>query len=312
MNVLFIDSVHPLLRERLQNSNFTCDDGTGLSRIEVLTKIKNYQGVVLRSKFIVDAEFLNAAKNLKFIARSGSGLENIDTAYAEKCGVTVFNSPEGNCTAVAEHAMGLLLMLLNKLRTAHDEVARGLWRREENRGLELEGKTVGIIGLGHTGSAVAKRLQAFGCKVLAYDKYLATADSQIAELVELNTIHEKADIVSFHVPLTDETKYMFNAGFIEKMRKPLYVLNTARGKVLNTADLVEGLKSEKILGAGLDVLEYENHNFEQPEKRPEPLKYLSSCDNVVLTPHVAGWTVESYQKLSSYLADKILNRFKPV
>ncbi len=306
MQVLFIDTVHPLLREELEKKQYRCDDGTRLSRSAVLTKIKNYKGVVLRSKFIVDAEFLDAAENLTFIARSGSGLENVDVEYAQKRGVKVFNSPEGNCTAVAEHAIGLLMMLLNKLRTAHDEVARGIWRREENRGLELENRTVGIIGYGHTGAALAKRLTPFGCKIVAYDPFIDAASFDLAQDVDLETLCREADVVSFHVPLTDETQYMCNAAFIEKMQKPFFVLNTSRGKVLRTADLVDGLKSGKVLGAGLDVLEYENHNFEHPEERPEPLKYLSSCDRVVLTPHVAGWTVESYEKLSQILAKKIL------
>lgn len=306
MKVLFIDVVHPLLREELEKNHYRCDDGTGLSRSAVLTEIKNYHGVVLRSKFIVDTEFLKAAENLKFIARSGSGLENIDVDYAQKRGVKVFNSPEGNCTAVAEHAIGLLLMLLNKLRTAHDEVARGVWKREENRGLELENRTVGIIGYGHTGAAVAKRLEAFGCTTLAFDPYVDAKSFTHARSVKLATIFRKADVVSFHVPLTEETRYMFDAAFINNMKKPFFVLNTSRGKVVNTEDLVNGLKSGKVLGAGLDVLEYENHNFEQPEERPEPLKYLSTCNQVVLTPHVAGWTVESYEKLSRFLAEKIL------
>lgn len=309
MNVLFIDTVHHALRNHLEKHNFTCVDGTDLTRSEVLTKIKNYQGIVLRSKFIVDAEFLNAAQKLRFIARSGSGLENIDVQTAERKGVVVFNSPEGNCTAVAEHAMGMLLMLLNKLRTAHDEVARGIWRREENRGLELEGKTVGIIGCGHTGSAFAKRLQAFNCKVLAYDKYGKEIPKDIAQQTDMDTIYNHADVVSFHVPLTTETQYVFDRAFIDNMKKSFFVLNTSRGKVLNTADLVDGLKSKKVRGAALDVLEYENHNFQQTSTAPEPLKYLQSCDNVVLTPHVAGWTVESYEKLSMYLAQKITQTF---
>lgn len=311
MKVLFIDSVHPILEEQLTQHGYICTNGTTWSREEVLNQVKTYQGVVIRSKFKIDAEFFNHATSLQFIARSGAGLENILLTEADKRNVLVFNSPEGNRDAVGEQATGMLLNLFNHINRADQEVRKGIWRREENRGIELKGKTIGIIGYGNMGSAFAQRLQGFECRVIAYDKYKSTFQNKFAESVSLQHLMRYSDVVSLHVPLTSETEFLVNNGFINSMDKPFYLVNTARGKVVNTAHLVNGLKSGKILGAALDVLEYETSSFEtiSTNKLPEAFQYLTAADNVVLSPHVAGWTDESYVKLSSYLANKIIAHF---
>ena len=311
MRVLFIDTVHPILEERLTEKGFNCVDGTKWNRSDILSKISSYQGVVIRSKFTIDEAFLDAATDLKFIARSGSGLENIDLVKAEERGVRVFNSPEGNQDAVGEQAVGMLIALMNNLMRADSEVRNGLWRREANRGHEIKGKTVGVIGYGHMGSAFAQRLKGFGCRVVAYDKYKTNYGDEFAEEVSLQHLMRYSDIVSFHLPYNEETSFYFNNGFIKSMDKPFYLLNTSRGKVVRTDHLVEGLKSGKVIGAALDVLEYEPASFENIDftKLPDSFTYLKESDRVVLSPHVAGWTVESYIKLSTFLADKILAEF---
>ncbi len=311
MRVLFIDTVHPILEERLTEKGFDCVDGTKWNRPDIMSKISSYQGVVIRSKFTIDDAFLDAATDLKFIARSGSGLENIDLIKAEEKGIRVFNSPEGNQDAVGEQAVGMLIALMNNLMRSDAEVRNGLWRREANRGHEIKGKTVGIIGYGHMGSAFAQRLKGFGCRVVAYDKYKTNFSDEYAEEVSLQHLMRYSDIVSFHLPYNDETSYYFNNGFIKSMDKPFYLLNTSRGKVVRTDHLVEGLKSGKVIGAALDVLEYEPASFENIDftKLPDSFTYLKESDRVVLSPHIAGWTVESYIKLSTFLADKILAEF---
>jgi D-3-phosphoglycerate dehydrogenase len=251
------------------------------------------------------------AKNLKFIARSGSGLENIDVDFAKSMGVQVFNSPEGNRDAVGEHAVGMLLALFQNLIQGNTEVSNGIWYREGNRGYELKGKTVGIIGYGQMGSAFAERLLGFGCTVLAYDKYKTGFGGENVKEVSLNDIYANADIVSFHVPYTEETHYYFNQEFISQMAKPFYVINTSRGKVLNTADLVAAIKNESVLGACLDVLEFENASFSNDlNEAPESFRYLCNSPQVILSPHVAGWTFESYEKLSQVLLYKVLTADK--
>ncbi len=311
MKVLFIDSVHPILEEQLTQYGYVCTNGTTWSRDEILNQVGIYQGVVIRSKFRIDAEFFNHATSLRFIARSGAGLENIQLDEAEKRNIIVFNSPEGNRDAVGEQATGMLLSLFNHLNRADQEVRKGVWKREENRGVELKGKTVGIIGYGNMGSAFAQRLQGFECRVIAYDKYKSTFQNNYAESVSLQHLMRYSDVISFHVPLTSETEFLVNNGFINSMDKPFYLINTARGKVVNTAHLVNGLKSGKILGAALDVLEYETSSFETilANELPEAFQYLVQSENVILSPHVAGWTVESYVKLSTFLAEKIIAQF---
>ena len=308
MRVLFIDSVHPILWERLSSNNFECVDGTSWSREQVLHQISGYQGVVIRSRFTIDKTFLDAASALQFIARSGAGLENINLDYAKEKGVEVFNSPEGNRDAVAEHALGMILSLFNHLKRADLEVRQGIWLREENRGLELKGKTVGIIGYGVMGTAFAQRLAGFGCKVIAHDKYKTGFGNELVEEVSLEALQEQADVVSLHLPQSAETMHYINEAFINAMHKPFYLINTARGKNISLEALINGLESGKALGACLDVLEVEKKSFEKlssSDLSPAFQKLIAS-DKVLLSPHVAGWTEESYVKLSTFLADKIL------
>lgn len=314
MRVLFLDTVHDHLASHLSRMDYRCDDGTKLSRKEVLECISNYEGVVIRSRIKLDKELLDAAKNLRFIARSGAGMENIDVDHAKMLGIQCFNAPEGNRDAVAEHAVGMLLTLFNKINTADREVRKGLWLREENRGVELLGRTVGIIGYGNTGMAFAKRLAGFGVLMYAYDKFKKGFSDDLVIETNMESILQEADVVSLHVPLTDETHHMINDAFFQKLNYPVYLINTSRGAVVDTDALVRAIESGKVLGACLDVLEYEKFNFEQIENEqiPAALQYLIDSPKVILTPHVAGWTQESNAKLAHVLADKIQQAFSPV
>ncbi len=307
MKVLFVDRVHPILEERLLANGFECEHNYVSPYSEIVESMADYAGLVIRSRIPVDATLIRAAKNLKFIARSGAGLENIDLTAAKNAGISVVNSPEGNRDAVGEHAVGMLLMLLNRLHLADAEVRQGIWNREGRRGRELCSLTVGIIGFGHMGSAFAEKLQGFGCKVLAYDKYKKGFGGQGVSECSPEKIYNEADVVSLHLPLSEETNYYVDTTFIEAMAKPFYLINTARGKHVNTAALQSGLESGKVLGACLDVIEYEKKSFEHLDFNalPEPFGYLSRSEKVVLSPHVAGWTIESYEKLSRFLAEKI-------
>ena len=306
--VIFIDSVHPILEQRLTQAGFICERHFKTT-FEELTKIlPNAYGLVLRSRFTIDAAFLAHCPQLKFIARSGSGLENIDKQSCEFKQIRLYNSPEGNRNAVAEHALGMLLSLLNKLNKADKEVRSGIWSREQNRGEELDGKTVGIIGYGNNGAAFAKKLRGFDVKVLAFDKYKSGFGDHFVQECTLEAIQQQADILSFHIPQNKETKYLFNQEFLQQMQKPFYLLNLSRGKIVDTEALIRGLQLGRIKGAGLDVLEYEQKSFEAffDREMPPAFQALIQQENVVLTPHVGGWTTESYVKLSSVLADKIL------
>lgn len=311
MRILFIDSIHPILEERLTALNCVLDFDYQSSKKKIEEKINQYQGLIIRSRFPIDKQFLDLAANLKFIARSGAGLENIDVAYAEQKGITVFNSPEGNMDAVGEQAIGMLLMLFNQLKKGDAEVRNGVWDREGNRGLEIAGKTVGIIGYGNMGKAFAKKLSGFDCKVIAYDKYKTDFTDNFVQGVDLQTLQQESDVISIHLPLTEETKYYINDSFIAACQKPFYLINTARGNHIQTSALVNGLKTKKVLGACLDVLEYEAKSFEtiNSTQLPDDFNYLCGSDKVILSPHVAGWTKESYIKLSSFLADKIENTY---
>lgn len=306
--VIFIDSVHPILEQRLTQAGFICQRHFKTT-FEELTKIlPNAYGLVLRSRFTIDAAFLAHCPQLKFIARSGSGLENIDKQTCEFKQIRLYNSPEGNRNAVAEHALGMLLSLLNKLNKADKEVRSGIWSREQNRGEELDGKTVGIIGYGNNGAAFAKKLRGFDVKVLAFDKYKTGFGDHFVQECTLEAIQQQADILSFHIPQNKETKYLFNQDFLQQMQKPFYLLNLSRGKIVETEVLIRGLQLGRIKGAGLDVLEYEQKSFEAffDREMPPAFQALIKQENVVLTPHVGGWTTESYVNLSSVLADKIL------
>ncbi len=305
--ILFIDSNHSALHEALEAAGFTCDLQYTWDRKKILQELPAYEGIVIRSRIKIDRELIDHATNLKFIARAGAGMENIDTVYAESKGIRCLNSPEGNRDAVGEHTLGMLLALLNNITKADRELKQGLWRREENRGTEIGGKTIGIIGYGNMGSAFAQRLAGFGATVLAYDKYKKNFSDSWAQEVSLEELFEKADVISLHVPLTDGTRYMVNSSFLQKFKKNVYVINTARGKVVKTDDLVEQLKKGKVLGACLDVLEYESASFENlnPEEMPEPLRYIIHSDRVVITPHIAGWSYESHKKIAEALVRKI-------
>ncbi len=309
--ILFLDTVHPLLEEKLIDIGYFCEHDTFSSKEEIELKIDNYFGIVIRSRITIDQTFLEKARTLKFIARSGAGLENIDVAFAKKKGVKVFSSPEGNMDAVGEHALGMLLMLFNQLKKGDAEVRKGVWDREGNRGVEISGKTIGIIGYGNMGSAFAKKLMGFDCRVIAFDKYKKNFQDNFVEEVDLATIFKTTDILSIHLPQSEETNYYVCDAFISKFKKPIYLINTARGSNVCLSDLVIALKTDKILGACLDVLEYETKSFEtiNSKELPEDFSYLKQSNTVILSPHVAGWSQESYTKLSSYLADKIVAAF---
>lgn len=310
MKILHLDSNHPLLIQQLDDLGFINDEDYTSSKEEIEAKLNSYQGIIIRSRFTIDQQFLDAATNLKFIGRVGAGLENINCDYAEKKGVELIAAPEGNRNAVGEHALGVLLSLMNKLNKADREVRQGKWLREDNRGVELDGKTVGLIGYGNMGKAFAKKLRGFDVTVLCYDIKPDVGDENCTQ-VSLKELQAKADIVSLHTPQTPLTLNMVNSEFIKQFSKPFWFLNTARGKSVVTKDLVDALKTGKILGAGLDVLEYEKTSFENlfSLELPEDFQYLIQAENVLLTPHVAGWTVESKEKLAQTIVDKIKTKF---
>jgi D-3-phosphoglycerate dehydrogenase / 2-oxoglutarate reductase len=309
--VIFINIPHPILQQELEANGYTCVLEPTKSREEIEQNIGEYFGLIINSRFTIDKPFIDKATGLRFIGRVGSGMESIDMEYACARGIRCFNSPEGNRDAVGEHALCLLLTLFNHVNRADRQVRQGKWERETNRGMEIKGKTVGIIGYGNTGSAFAKRLKGFDASVIAYDKYKSGFSDEYVHESTLEVLFAHADVLSFHVPLTDETRYLFSDDFIGRFRKPFWLVNTARGKVVHTAALVRGLESKKVLGAALDVLEYEDISFENMDTPdyPEPLRYLIGAENVILTPHIAGWTEESKYKLAKVLADKILAEF---
>jgi D-3-phosphoglycerate dehydrogenase len=311
MNVLFIDSTRPILKERLEQAGFDCDYQPNMPEKEILERIGFYDGIIIRSRITLNKAILDKAKRLKFIGRVGAGMENIDVEYANLKGIKCYNSPEGNRDAVGEHALGMLLALFNNLCIANQEVKNGIWNREENRGLEIKGKTIGIIGYGNMGSAFAQRLRGFEAKVIAYDKYKAGFGNKYVSEVRIEDIYRETDILSLHLPLTDETQFMINDDFIDKFKKPIYLINTARGKVLKTSDLVKQLKKGKVLGAALDVLEYEQNSFENihQSNTGKDFQLLTESNKVILSPHVAGWTQESNIKLATFLTDKIIADF---
>nr|WP_298922860.1 2-hydroxyacid dehydrogenase [uncultured Allomuricauda sp.] len=309
MKVLHLDTNHPLLLEQFTQLGFENHEDYTSSKEEVEKKIHLYDGVIIRSRFTLNQQFLDKATNLKFIGRLGAGLENIDIEYAKQKNVFLASAPEGNRNAVGEHTLGMLLSLMNKMTKANREVKKGKWDREGNRGVELDGKTVGIIGYGNMGKAFAQKLKGFDVEIICYDIIGGVGDDN-ARQVGIMEFQQRSDIVSLHVPETELTTGMVNKEFINAFHKPFWFLNTARGKCAVTKDLVNGLKSEKILGAGLDVLEYEKKSFENMfVQKPKAFKFLRKAKNVLLTPHVAGWTVESKEKLAQTVVDKIKGRF---
>ncbi|MRI00756.1 hydroxyacid dehydrogenase [Kriegella sp. EG-1] len=311
MKVLHVDVNHPLIIEQFNTLGFENFEDYASSKLEIEQKIHEYDGLIIRSRFTIDKTFLDKAVNLKFIGRLGAGLENIDTKYAASLGIFLAAAPEGNRNAVSEHALGMLLSLFNKLNKADKEVREGKWDREGNRGIELDGKTVGIIGYGNMGKAFAKKLRGFDIEVICYDIKGGVEDEN-ARQVGIMELQQKTDVLSLHIPQTELTIGLINSEFIEKFHKPIWLLNTARGKSVVSNDLVAALKSGKVLGAGLDVLEYEKASFENMfsnQKLPNAFQYLINAENVILSPHVAGWTVESLEKLAQTIVDKIKEEF---
>jgi D-3-phosphoglycerate dehydrogenase / 2-oxoglutarate reductase len=312
MKIIFLDTVHPILEERLVAANHECIQVIDSDFESTKNLISNADGIVIRSRFPMDAKLLDFAPNLKFIARSGAGMENIDLDYCTKRNIQLFNAPEGNRNAVGEHALGMLLALMNHLVTADAEVRSGKWDREGNRGIELDGKTVGIIGYGNNGEAFAKKLRGFDVQILAYDKYKSNFGNEFVIESTLEELYANADVISFHIPQNEETLFWANDTFFESIQKPFFLLNLSRGKIVETKALLEAIENGKVLGAGLDVLEFEKASFENffDGNMPEVFQQLLASKKVILSPHVGGWTNESYFKLSDVLADKILQHFQ--
>lgn len=308
MRILLLDKNHPLITEQLLAKNCILEEDFISTYDEVCSKIENYDGVIIRSRIPLDKNFLEKAKNLKFIARVGAGMENIDIPVAEQLGIQLINSPEGNKDSVAEHVVGMLLILMNRLFIASQEVKNGIWLREENRGDELLGKTVGLIGYGNMGKATAKRLSGFGCHVIFHDILPGLSD-EYATQVSLEELKERAEILSLHIPLTSETDYLIDSAFIAEMKNEFYFVNTARGKNIETKSLVDAIESGKVKGACLDVLEYEKASFENIESENETLQYLLNSEKTIVTPHIAGWTYQSKEKLAQVIVDKIITSF---
>jgi D-3-phosphoglycerate dehydrogenase len=310
MKILLLDQNHPLITDQLLAKGFILEEDFTSSYDEVLKKIDHYGGIIIRSRIPLDKNFLENAKNLKFIARVGAGMENIDLKAAKDLGIELINSPEGNRDSVAEHVVGMLLILMNRLFIASNEVKNGIWKREENRGDELLGKTFGIIGYGNMGKATAKRLSGFGVKVIFHD-ILPDLEDEFATQVSLETLQKEADILSLHIPLDESTKYLVDESFISKMNKNFYFVNTARGKNVKTSALVNAIKNGRVLGAALDVLEYEKSSFENLDSSSEndDLQFLLSSEKVIVTPHIAGWTHQSKEKLAQFIVDKIITKF---
>ena len=305
MKILITDEVDPLLTKLLSRYNLDYEFNLKDSTEEVLKIINQFEGLIVRNRLKINAEFLNKSKNLKFIGRYGSGMECIDLEVANKLNVKCFNSGEGNANSVGEHCVGILLSLFHNIYNGANEVRRNMWQRESNRGIELENKTIGIIGYGNTGQAFAKKLQGFNCQILSYDKYKQGFGDKYVTESNMESIYDNCDIISLHVPLNHETQHLINAEFINKMKKPFYLLNTSRGSVISNKDLVKGLDKKQILGAALDVIENESFKFNSihPDSN---FTYLVNCKNVIITPHIAGLSKESNKKLSEVLMNKIL------
>lgn len=303
MRILHVDNNHKTLADGLNKLGCENHFDTKSDKQTIMSIINEFQGLIIRSRFPIDKEFLNAAKNLNFIARVGSGLENIDVNYATSLGIEVISSPEGNSNAVGEHALSMILSLFNKLSLAKKNLSNGAWIREDNRGEELQGKTVGIIGYGNTGKQFAKKLFGFEVEVICYD-ILPNVGNQYAKQVDLSYLKRNSDILSLHIPLNNQTKGLINSDFINEMSKPFWLINTSRGNQVITKDLINGLINKKIRGACLDVFEFENSSFEDLEKNSQ-ISYLNNHQQVVLTPHVAGWTYQSKIKLSQIIVEKI-------
>jgi D-3-phosphoglycerate dehydrogenase len=306
MKILIVDDLHPVFKEQAALLGFEVDDRPLITREETMAVIKDYAGIAVRTKFRIDQELFDAAPNLKFVARAGAGLDNIDEAIAKERNIQLFNAPEGNMDAVGEHAIGLLLSLMNNFRNADQQIRSGKWDREGNRGYELKGKTVGIIGYGFMGKSFAKKLKGFDVNVIAYDKYKTGFSDEFAKEVSMEEIVRQSDVLSLHVPLTKETRQMVDEEYLFHFRKPIFFINTARGEVVNTKAVLNALKQGKIRGAGLDVLEAEKFPLMSNQ---EWFAELAASDKVILTPHVGGWTFDSYRKISEVLVEKLASAY---
>lgn len=311
IKILIPEKTNPVLEKMLSEEGFFVNVCPSAERGEILERIADYDAIVIRSKTLLDKEFIDAATRLRAIGRVGAGMDAIDVDYAESKGIVCFNSPEGNRTAVGEHAVGLLLALFDKIVRADSEVRHGQWNREKNRGLEIEGKTIGIIGYGNMGRSFAKRLSGFDCRVIAYDRFKSGFSDAYATEVSLEELQAQSEVLSLHVPLTELTRFMVDEAFIERFSHPFYLINTSRGKVVRLKDLLFAMQKGKVLGAGLDVLEFEAFSNELTScELAGELKELFKREDIVFTPHVAGWSVESDYKLSFYLAQKLIRFFK--
>jgi len=305
MKILHLDTTHPFLGKELEKIGFT--NYYDFKTIKSELKISDFFGIIIRSRISIDKNFIDKCKNLKFIARIGSGIENIDVDYAKQKGIQIISTPEGNSNAVGEHALGMLLSILNNINSSNTEVKKGIWNRESNRGIELKNKTVGLIGYGNTGKSFAKKLIGFDVNTIYYDIKKIEKDNY-ANPVSLNYLKDNSDIISLHVSMTEESIGLINKNFIESCAKPFWLINTSRGSCIIINDLVKGLKDGKVLGAGLDVIAFEKKSFEKltvNENDQSNLNYLNSSNNVILTPHIAGWTQESKIRLVKIALEKI-------
>ena len=312
MRILHLDENHPLLVNDLEKAGFQNTLAYTESKSEIESILNDYDGLVVRSRFPIDASFLAKGTNLRFIARVGAGVENIDQEAAKKLGIELFAAPLGNANAVGEHALGMLLGLMNKLRLAHQSIQVGEWLRETHRGEELEGKTVGIIGYGNMGKSFAKKLKGFDVKEVIYHDIATKTPDDFARQVSLEELQAKAQVLSLHTPQTPLTVGMIDAAFLAKMQQPFWIINTARGSAIKTAALLQALKNGKVKGAALDVLEYEKSSFENlfATEISSDFSYLLEANNVLLSPHVAGWSIESHRKLAQIIVRKIILNFK--
>jgi D-3-phosphoglycerate dehydrogenase len=305
MKILHLDTTHPFLGKELEKIGFT--NYYDFKTIKSDLKISDFFGIIIRSRISIDKDFIDKCKNLKFIARIGSGIENIDVDYAKQKGIQIISTPEGNSNAVGEHALGMLLSILNNINSSNTEVKKGIWNRESNRGIELKSKTVGLIGYGNTGKSFAKKLIGFDVNTIFYDIKKIEKDNY-ANPVSLNYLKDNSDIISLHISMTEESIGLINKNFIESCAKPFWLINTSRGSCIIINDLVKGLKDGKVLGAGLDVIAFEKKSFEKltvNENDQSNLNYLNSSNNVILTPHIAGWTQESKIRLVKIALEKI-------
>jgi D-3-phosphoglycerate dehydrogenase len=301
-NILIVDDIHPVFMERVEALGYTCDYRPLITPSEAIQILGGYEGLVMRSKFKLDREYIDAGKNLRFVCRAGAGMDNIDEAYAAQKNITLINAPEGNADAVGEHAVGLLLALMNNLNVGDAEIRAGGWNREANRGHELKGKTVGIVGYGFMGRSFAHKLSGFGVNTIAYDKYKTGFSDKYAREVSMEEIVKHSDVLSLHIPLTPETNGLVNEEYLFHFKKPIFLINTARGKAVKTSAVLNAIKQGKVLGAGLDVLEVEKFPSLAEQAWFEELR---NCGKVILSPHVAGWTFESYRKISEVMAEKV-------